>query len=332
MLTVKPKRNFEEMSHSAALSPSPMSFSGLFPTPRLPSALPNSNIEQRRRPSHPHNLYRRPSEEMADRSQTQHRPRLEHRASQTIIDLTDEPEEISEPPRLQARRRPPHLGRSDAVSLANAIDLTEDSPEQEVIFTHEIQRQLPLPLPQPASRLRPAAAVAPRAESPSLFLPAHNHRPALHRVFGHQHAYDFGLAMNPGGAARLGGAGPGMGAAMGIGLHQEILDHLHLQYDAHIQAMPNGLNYQNAAFANQKPEHVAPPPAKDGFTRSPEEKDVVICPACEEELIQNNEAEEPVVKKSGKAPTKKEREEHPFWVVKECGHVSIYMSELLLRD
>jgi len=48
----------------------------------------------------------------------------------------------------------------------------------------------------------------------------------------------------------------------------------------------------------------------------------VICPSCEEELIHNKEPEEePVVKKGGKAPTKKEREEHPFWVVKECGHV-----------
>jgi uncharacterized Zn finger protein (UPF0148 family) len=48
----------------------------------------------------------------------------------------------------------------------------------------------------------------------------------------------------------------------------------------------------------------------------------VICPSCEEELIHNKEIEEPVAKKNGKAPTRKEREEHPFWVVKECGHVS----------
>lgn len=91
------------------------------------------------------------------------------------------------------------------------------------------------------------------------------------------------------------------------------------------QAMPNGLNYQNAAFAPQQPEYIPPPPAQEGFTRSltGDPDQMIICPCCEEELVQNNEVEEPIVKKSGKPPTKKEREEHPFWVVKECGHVGL---------
>lgn len=109
-------------------------------------------------------------------------------------------------------------------------------------------------------------------------------------------------------------------------MHQDLMDQIHFMQHGQVQAMPNGLNYQNAAFADRKPEHVAPPPARSGFTRSPTEDDVLVCPSCEEELIQNNDIEEPALKKSGKAPTKKEREEHPFWVVKECGHVSCFLN------
>lgn len=88
---------------------------------------------------------------------------------------------------------------------------------------------------------------------------------------------------------------------------------------AHAQAMPD-LDYQHAAFADRKPNHVPPEPAKPGFTRSPTENDTIICPSCEEELVHNKVFDEPMLKK-GKAPTRKEREEHPFWVIKECGHV-----------
>ncbi|KFY08720.1 hypothetical protein V492_05972 [Pseudogymnoascus sp. VKM F-4246] len=79
----------------------------------------------------------------------------------------------------------------------------------------------------------------------------------------------------------------------------------------------------------RKPEHVPPPPASEGFTRSPKEDDVIVCPACDEELVVG--AEEPATAtppgSTGKSATKakarsrKDREEHPFWVVRECGHV-----------
>jgi hypothetical protein len=92
------------------------------------------------------------------------------------------------------------------------------------------------------------------------------------------------------------------------------------------QPMPQ-LDYEAAAFAPpRRPEYVAPPAAQKGFTRSPLEKDVIICPSCEEELVHNKgEDSEPVLKKNGKAPSRKEREEHPFWVLKECGHVNPHL-------
>ncbi|KAH7342805.1 hypothetical protein BKA65DRAFT_478677 [Rhexocercosporidium sp. MPI-PUGE-AT-0058] len=334
------QRSFTEMSHSATLSPSPIGFMGpgsfFSPASRFPPAPANDNLE-RRRTSHPHNSHLQPraSEEMSDRVQAQQRPRLEHRASQTIIDLTDEPEEMAAPPlNAQPRNRsarPPQLGRSDAVNLGDLIDLTDDSAEQDVIFTGE--RHLPPQLARPGPRPRPFAArpvpaPAARAESPSLFLPArHQHAPAMnHREFD-QRAIDALIPQGMGFGNFLGrldqprvDAGPGLGFRNNL-LQQNIMDQLDMARNAHFQAMPHALDYQHVAFADPKPEHIPPPPARSGFTRSPKEDLVLVCPSCEEELIQNNEIEEPLVKKSGKAPTKKEREEHPFWVVKDCGHV-----------
>jgi hypothetical protein len=42
-------------------------------------------------------------------------------------------------------------------------------------------------------------------------------------------------------------------------------------------------------------------------------------------LVHDKDLDEPVVKKNGKPPSKKEREEHPFWVAKDCGHVSYHL-------
>jgi hypothetical protein len=79
----------------------------------------------------------------------------------------------------------------------------------------------------------------------------------------------------------------------------------------------------------RKAEHVPPPPVGEGFTRSPKEDDVIVCPACDEELVVG--PEEPAVGTTptatgktavkAKARSRKDREEHPFWVVRECGHV-----------
>jgi hypothetical protein len=318
-----PQRSFTEMSHPATLSPSPVNFgdpatSGFFSSSRFASATSNDNfasIFDRRRTSHPHNQHlQRASEEMSERSQSQQRPRLEHRASQTIIDLTDDPEDLPVLPRNTDNRsrsqRPPQLGRSDAVSLGDFIDLTDDNGESDIIITGG--RQLPLPRPNVARPPPPAR----RDDSPSLFVPLPP--PPINRVFP-AHRHGVGLVVS-GRVERHGVRTPAeaqyhMAARMG----QEIMEHIQALHDE--QVMPGLMNYQHHAFVDRKPQHVAPPPAKEGFTRSPEESQTIICPSCEEELIHKKD-EEPIAKKGGKAPTKKEREEHPFWVLKECGHVS----------
>lgn len=251
---------------------------------------------------------------MPQRSQSQQRPRLEHRTSQTLIDLTDDNDEIIPVlPRnraLSQRPQPPQLGRSDAQGLADVIDLTED--DVDIQITGARYRELPLPRPDVA-RPRPYAH-AHRRDSPDLFVPE-NRPPAFRNVEG-----DFPAA---------GGFGVGVAVVTGAsrhGLHfHEVFGRdggdalAQFMRHAHAQAMPD-LNYQHAAFADRKPDHVPPEPAAQGFTRSPTEADTIICPSCEEELVHNKEFDGPILKK-GKAPTRKEREEHPFWVIKECGHV-----------
>lgn len=279
---------------------------------------------------------------MADVAQAP-RPRLEHRASQTIIDLTDEPEEaIPLPSRNHRHRsrsqRPPQLGRSDASGLMEYIDLTEDNAEPELIITGG--RELSVPRRQEAQPRshRTGPQLPPiRPDSPGLFVPAAPPapaQPAIHRVFGRMNAglsagfnaavgVAFGVAM----PARQPPARPAAHhhEAFHLNPADDILAQIQRLHGMPPQAMPGRMDYRQPAFADRherKPDHVPPPPARDNFTRSPMEDMTVICPSCEEELIHNKEIEEPVAKKNGKAPTRKEREEHPFWVVKECGHVS----------
>lgn len=87
---------------------------------------------------------------------------------------------------------------------------------------------------------------------------------------------------------------------------------------------PGNLNYAGNGFGREaprdKPVHIAPPDARHGFTRATGEDTDVICPSCESELLYDpDDKDEPPAKK---ARTRKDREEHHFWAVKNCGHVS----------
>lgn len=327
------------MSQSVTLSSSPFTFRDL-PTPSFfyaPFAPAAPNFE-RRRTSHPHNPHsqnsQRASVDMPERSESQQRPRLEHRASQTIIDLTDEPEEARVASRNNEssgrNRRPPQLGRSDAISLGggNLIDLTDDNDDFELLIMGE--RIVPTPprpngariQPRPAERpmARPAAG---RQESPSLFMPQLPDLPpdggfaqGVFRALAGHNAFDLGL-LHRGPHLHMNHPQFGIEDARFFQAIQLQMPQIH-------QQMPGVMNYGSQA---RKPEHVAPSKARDNFTRSPKENDTIVCPSCEEELIHNKDAEEePVAKRGGKAPTRKDREEHPFWVVKDCGHVRCSLS------
>ena len=55
------------------------------------------------------------------------------------------------------------------------------------------------------------------------------------------------------------------------------------------------------------PTYEAPPPAPEGFTRNPEENDVLVCPNCDSELCKGDDD----IKKQ-------------VWISKKCGHVSCF--------
>lgn len=84
--------------------------------------------------------------------------------------------------------------------------------------------------------------------------------------------------------------------------------------------IPN-FNYRANGYNNApaKPKYVPPPPPKEGFTRDTGSDVEAICPGCLEELAYDADDDESPPSK--KARTRKDREVHHFWAVKDCGHV-----------
>ncbi|KAI1326682.1 hypothetical protein F5Y16DRAFT_400182 [Xylariaceae sp. FL0255] len=72
---------------------------------------------------------------------------------------------------------------------------------------------------------------------------------------------------------------------------------------------------------NHKPPHVAPPPARPGFTRDTGEDVVAICPSCDQELAYDPDEHDDPSTPSKKRVSKTALREHHFWAVKACGHV-----------
>ena len=78
--------------------------------------------------------------------------------------------------------------------------------------------------------------------------------------------------------------------------------------------VPDQLNFLQAAFNYEQPSRPQPPlrtvtydppsPAEAGFTRSPAEDDILVCPHCNNEL-----------------GTGEDEEKRQVWVIKSCGHV-----------
>lgn len=244
------------------------------------------------------------------------RPSLEHRASQTIsgehetIDLTNDEDEPLQAFRHRHTARAPRLPRfADMDILAegqDVVDLTEAEPDVQILRTR-------VRTPPQARAHQPPHAFAhlQRPESPLFFPDAIdldlNDASDAHLLFHDE----VGLMQHlrqlmPPYFRRHAGQQP-------FGVQHQV-------HAYNIQPMPN-LQYER--HEDEKPVHVPPPPVPQGYTRSPTTEDVVVCPNCDEELIQRAPEETATaVKKKGKAPSRKEMEEHPFWVVRECGHVS----------
>lgn len=241
---------------------------------------------------------------------------------------------------MSQNQRAPALARSDGSILnGNAspvIDLTGDSDDE-----------------APPARARRRGPVAvPRRDEPErrqdLRLPAPNR---LHRNIAEQLGQQI---------QQLQRFMPANNAGLLARMQQMLPNHLRQQRDDDVQiigaaaAPVNGLllpvfnandfnplagnqpnfNYQADGFGNAgravtpKPVFEAPGASRPGFTRNTgkdpdtDEDLVAVCASCDEELKHYPDGDGDDARPAKKARTKKDREEHPFWAVRACGHVS----------
>ena len=243
-----------------------------------------------------------------------------------VIDLTEDtsspPEAHTIPPSSthtepsSAANRPPRFDRNiiniDEQENASA-DLREESPE--IQFLTSRPRSRSLSATRRLARRRPAFAASTRSPGRRPQIPAHvtpgergPHQVAgwadtLHNIqFPRPYHSHFG---RPHGDELVGIEGS---FTVGRGIFQ-VPDNLNF-----LQA---GFDYEQPSRPQQQqqprlPTYDPPLPVQRGFTRSPNEDDVLVCPQCDDELgVGDNEVKKQV------------------WVVKACGHVRVcYPSSL----
>lgn len=289
---------------------------------------------RRRQRAHHHNDQQGAGVDVIDLTGEPDSPVLRNRRPLRVDRINHNPDQQA--PRNQARNprrqmalngRTPSLARSDGSILGNpaVIDLTgdgpddparEDRPDVNDFDNIPANRRLPVPVPGPQR----------------------NHRHSVELL------------------GNLGGLGRGI---LGLrGLFPNFLaahighphDHLH---DAEVQVIgahplgfhmnpdplagnPPEFNYQANGFGGfggarrptPKPDFMAPPAARPGFTRNTgldqdtNEELVIVCASCDNELRYSAVGDDGDSRPTKKARTKKDREEHHFWAVKACGHVS----------
>ena len=246
--------------------------------------------------------------------------------TQQFIDLT---EDTSSPPQTHimsraptqnsdstTANRPPRFDRNiiniDDQEDAPGIDLREESPEIQFLTSRPRSRSL-----SAAGRLarrRPELASASRSPGRRPPVPIrvtarerNSHQvpgfaDALHSLqFPRPYHSNFGVAHGD----ELVGIEGNFPNARGI-----------FQVPENLNFLQAGFNYEQPSRPQQQPRlptYDPPPPAQRGFTRSPNDDDILVCPHCDDELGVGNEE----VKRQ-------------VWVVKACGHVR--MCDLILRS
>lgn len=249
-----------------------------------------------------------------------------------VIDLTGEPDSPEESraaapsrasvlnpsqngarnPRRQMslNQRTPSLSRSDGSLLGNhadVIDLTMDDPPPPPPLPQALpRRDRSRPPNPPPNRPRPPAPVDLEVLDGNLF----------HRFVTRLPQLDF---------MRFGGV---WGARQPAEVDVQIIGRAVDINNPLAENVPN-LNYRVGGHngGSRKPAHAPPPPPRPGFTRNTggSTDEVAVCPSCEKELQYDPEGDNANGPPAKKARTRKDREEHHFWAVKECGHVSLFL-------
>jgi hypothetical protein len=278
------------------------------------------------------------------------RNRTPPRSQPEVIDLTGEPDSPGEPSvivaprprapnalqnpgrnprrRLSLNHRTPSLARSDSSILGNdqnVIDLTLDDSPAPPLLPQQLPRRNHHNHNHNHNHANP---------NPHL----HRHQPHHH----HHHRRAPGMSRMPYISLEDQEVlGPSIGARLadfviqrlGFGrphdVEVQVIGGAGLNMDNPIAGNIPNLNYGNnaAGAAAPKRDHVPPPKAREGFTRDTgNEDDVVVCPSCEKELKYDPDAANDTAmsppRPTKKPRSKKDQEEHHFWALKDCGHVS----------
>ncbi|POS86937.1 hypothetical protein EPUL_000430 [Erysiphe pulchra] len=266
---------------------------------------------------------------MAEREEPQVYHQFNSLPLQNVIDLTNEVDFVESrrwiPEPQGGPQEPQFLGSNSAVSIENVVDLTGDQEQNEsdeVIFTGQrtvfFRQNVLQPNsrtgPRVGSRSGPRPTVGGSTQNPlpstsPLFVPSRQVHPVVPSGYRLRT-----VRSNHGGfAVDL--------TSFGQMFSSHSMERIPALWQlGALHNMANHLDYGNHSFEQRShANHMPPPAARDNFTRSPTASDILVCPSCDEELTHNKE--DLFGKKTSKVSNKKDREEHPFWVVKECGHV-----------
>lgn len=240
-----------------------------------------------------------------------------------VIDLTEEPDSpvlqraAPRPPPIRTgpgrnprrtnsqRITPPRLSRSESIMLASQtsfIDLTGDDDVEEVV---------PEQPPRRSQRNNQRPQLRPNDQLIELeFINAH---------MADHHARHPGMM-----PSFTGGFAGGLGRALADMLSTDFIRGGFRPTRVNMPYTPA----QTRREPTPKPPMSPPPPTRSGFTRDtcaePEDGvEVVVCPACNEELGYDPSGTAVQTVPGGQKKRRRAPGDHHFWALKKCGHVSI---------
>ena len=250
------------------------------------------------------------------------RPIMSH-STQQVIDLTEDrsspvaahivPSTFSHSEGQRAAQRPPRFDR-DIISIDDhedeAVDLREDSPEIQFLTSRPRSRSL-----STTRQARHQSTFRQRRHTPATRSPMHRPQVSLRitgapvEAHGHQNA---GWFFHP------------LAAHVNTNTPRTHEDELfewenspggNFELPAHLDYLAPAFNLEQPARRQPQPRlptYDPPAAAQEGFTRTPKEDDVLVCPNCDDELgLGDDEVKRQV------------------WVVKACGHVRAIASSTL---